>query len=84
MILILFVYRDHFQRVLWPVDQKLQREAPSAIKRPNKLGVEFWAQHPLQIDPIHIQITIEMTCGKRENFGHPQLSMTQRSKHRDV
>uniref|UniRef100_A0A2N9GVF8 Uncharacterized protein n=1 Tax=Fagus sylvatica TaxID=28930 RepID=A0A2N9GVF8_FAGSY len=40
--------------VLWPSRSETpKREAPSTIGQPKKPGVEFWVQHPHQIDPLH-------------------------------
>ena len=70
MALILSVYRGLLCEYCGPADQEFQREAPSAIRRPNKLGVEFWAQHSLQIDLAYVQPTHEATRGKQGNFEH--------------
>uniref|UniRef100_A0A2N9IZQ5 Cytochrome P450 n=1 Tax=Fagus sylvatica TaxID=28930 RepID=A0A2N9IZQ5_FAGSY len=46
----------------WQI-QQFKRSAPSAIGQPNKPGVEFWDQHPHQIDPSRVQPTHEATRG---------------------
>ena len=68
------VYRDLTREYYGPIDQKYQREAPSAIRWLNRPGVEFWGSTSLPNRPAHVRPIHKATHGLQWNFEHPHTS----------